>query len=96
MWDESGVDGVRLLIPLVFISVGIAVGIGVDSGSAGGLALPDNQRPQPVGRTLRVSRLFLYPAMTECLSPTTADPDPTPIFTRLPRENPWWARRLGG
>ena len=22
MWDESGVDGVRLLIPLVFIGVG--------------------------------------------------------------------------
>ena len=80
MWDESGVDGVRLLIPLVFIGVGVAVGIGVDSGSAGGLALPENQRPQPVGRTLRVSRLFLYPAMTECLSPTTADSDPDPDF----------------
>jgi len=65
---------------LVFIGVGVAVGIGVDSGSAGGLALPENQRPQPVGRTLRVSRLFLYPAMTECLSPTTADSDPDPDF----------------
>ena len=51
-------EGERPREPFIFAS---RENIGGISGSAGGFALPDNQRLQTVERTLRVSRIFSRP-----------------------------------